>query len=183
MSIIQNMEKPTPIFPKDLIKLTYSKHAKERLIERTTGALILAPKLIRLTSSNTKDVIVKNGKVVHATVFIHYKRKTWMFLPIYVPSGLVKTVYFDAKENTSKKRNISVKKISPQEELRTFKKANEVIKEINQIEGGDFTEFSGIREDVGNVSSDMGGKKTSRWEKLLRIIRRIFGKRTKNIIL
>lgn len=177
MSIIQNMEKPIPVFPKDLIKLTYSKHAQERLVERTTGALILAPKLIRLTSSNTKDVIVKNGRVVHATVFIPYKRKIWMFLPIYVPSGLVKTVYFDAKENTTKKRNMSVEKISPQEELRTLKKANEVLKEINQIEGGDFTELSGNRENVEDVSTNMGGEKTFRWEKLLGIIRGIFRKR------
>lgn len=178
MSIIQNMEKSSNIFPKNLIKLTYSKHAQERLVERTTGALILAPKLIRLTSSNTKDIIVKNGRVVHATVFIPYKRKIWMFLPIYVPSGLVKTVYFDAKENTIKKRNKPTKEI-------TFKERTEILREIQCTEEilQAKTESGGLGENVGNVSTDMGGKKASRWEKLLGIIRGIFRKRTKNIIL
>lgn len=169
---MQIMEKPTPVFPKDLIKLTYSKHAQERLVERTTGALILAPKLIRLASSNTKDVIVKNGRVVHATVFIPYKRKIWMFLPIYVPSGLVKTVYFDAKENTTKKRNQPTKEICFKESTATVEK-NKWAKEVFQTKA----ESGGLRENVGDVSTDMGGEKTSRWEKLLRIIRGIFRKR------
>lgn len=153
-------------FPDDLIELTYSNHAKERLIERTTGSLILAPQFIRLTQNNTKEVVKRKGRVVKATVFINYKKGTKMCLPTLIPSGIVKTVYFE--KDAIKKRNnmlkeypLTPKEVFPKEDKQTEEYRTEV------------TEIGRLREDASNVSGDMGREK-NKWEELFGIIGGIF---------
>ena len=143
-------------FPDDLVALTYSLHSKQRLIERTTGSLILAPQYIRLTQNNTKDVVKRNGKVVKATVYINYKKGIRMCLPVLIPSGIVKTVYFE--KDSTKKRNYSVKKHElPKETEQTKESTTEITGE------------GGLRENVEFIQPTMGGKE-SKWNKLFRAL-------------
>ena len=152
--------------PKGLIKLIYSPHAKERLKERTTGNLILAPQYIRFTEDNTVDIKTQNGKVKEATIYLEYKKGIFMFLPIIVGSGTVKTVFFKNVKKDSIKKNFDLKE--------RYENSKEIlkIKEFGREESGE----EGVRENVVHVSGDLGGKE-SRWKKLLRIIRRLSRKR------
>lgn len=109
-----NLEKPTAVFPDKLIKLNYSQHSKERLIERTTGSLILAPQYIRLNWDNTIERKIKNGRVVAATAVINYKHNINMYLPIDIRSGTVKTIFF---RNVKKKKPIK-KELLPKKDWR-----------------------------------------------------------------
>lgn len=155
-------------FPDRLIKLSYSKHATSRLVERTTGSLILAPHYIRLTKDNTTEIKSKGNRVIGATVFLEYKRGVYMYLPLVVHNGLVKTVYFkNVKKNTFKERNrVKENPILPKEAF------------LPENTGGENQGAGRFAEDVVHVSRDMGRKEDWR-EKLLRIIRSISWKRAK----
>ena len=160
-SIIQEYK-----LPRGPIKLSYSSHAMERLKERTTGNLILAPQYIRFTKGNTLDVKIQNGKVKEATIFLEYKKGVLMFLPIIVGSGIVKTVFF---KNVKKK---SFKKIGVPEEIKPLKENFEA-----EISGTEGSGKEGPRENVVYVFGNMARKK-NRWQELFRALRRIFGSRT-----
>ena len=157
-------------FPSHLIQLRYSKHATERLQERTTGQLIVAPKYLRLTPENTIDIQDKNGRVTQATAFIQYKRNILMFLPIIVSSGIVKTVYFKnvKKKQVRKREKHRIKKYIPTSE--------DLIKEKQREDyRAEEARKRGLRKNVEDVFGDMGREKTTRWQSLLRIIRRMVG--------
>ena len=144
--------------PDRLIKLEYSEHARERLIERTTGSLILAPQYIRLTEKNTIDVIEKKGRIVQATAHIEYKKGVEMYLPIILSSGIVKTVYFrNVKKKSAQKRIETTCPVCPED--------------TGTETGGD----TGITQNVGDVPRNLG-RKENRWTKLLRVIREVFRK-------
>jgi len=162
------MEKHILKLPDKLIKLTYSKHSKSRLVERTTGSLILAPQYVRLTKDNTIDWVVKNGRIKEATIILAYKRGVNMCLPIVINSGIVKTVFF----KNAKKRKFIKKEFFSKEDSRA--KANREFEENIQTQDTR-TETSGergFRENVDVISIDMG-KKENWWQKLFRNIRRI----------
>ena len=156
-------------FPSHLIQLRYSKHATERLQERTTGQLIVAPKYLRLTPENTIDIQDKNGRVTQATAFIQYKRNILMFLPIIVSSGIVKTVYFKnvKKKQVRKREKHRIKKYIPTSEdfLKKEQREDYHAEEARKRE---------LRENVGNVSRNMGREKKG-WKSLFRTIRRMVG--------
>ena len=168
MSTITNSGSTTQEYklPKGPIKLSYSSHAMDRLKERTTGSLILAPQYIRFTKGNTTDIKIQNGKVKEATIFLEYKKGILMFLPIIVGSGIVKTVFFKyVKKKSFKKIGISQK----DEPLEKVFEA--------EISGTEGSREEGPRENVVYVFGNMGGKK-SRWQELFRAIRRLFRKGT-----
>ena len=152
--------------PKGSIKLSYSEHAMERLKERTTGSLILAPQYIRFTKENTTDIKMQNGKIKEATIFLKYKKGVLMFLPIIVGSGIVKTVFFRyVKKDTPKERTKLIKKESFKENIPT------------EILGTEIPGEGSSGENVVYVFRDLGGKKN--WGKeLFRALRGIFRKRT-----
>ncbi len=138
-------------FPPDLIQLRYSKHATERLRERTTGQLIVAPKYLRLTPENTIDIQDKNGRVTQATAFIQYKRNILMFLPIVVSSGIVKTVYFKnvKKKQVRKREKHRIKKYIPTSE--------DLIKEKQREEyRAEEARKRGLRENVEFIQPNLG---------------------------
>lgn len=170
MNIIINLGECTKEykFPEDILKLKYSRHAKDRLVERTTGSLILAPKYVRMTKDNTIDISVdSNGVVIKGTVAINYKKGVKMYLPIALDDNLVKTVYF----KNEKKYKISKRK-------RPFKeKVKECIEEAPPISE------TRNRDNVEDVPRHMGGKEASGWEELFRIVRRILRTRTPNYLL
>ena len=142
--------------PDRLVKLEYSEHARERLIERTTGTLILAPQYIRFTKDNTIDIIVRNNRIIQATIHIEYKKGVEMYLPIMVSTGIVKTVYFkNVKKNSTKARKTS--EVSVKTEDTSTER----------------TGSPGITQHVEDISRDMG-RKENRWEKLFRNLRKVF---------
>lgn len=163
-----NLEKPTAVFPDKLIKLNYSQHSKERLIERTTGSLILAPQYIRLNWNNTIEKKIKNGRVVAATAVIKYKHNINMYLPIDIRSGTVKTIFFRNVKKKSIKKNNKIKEypLIPKE---CFKIEENIQTQDTKTErSGE----RGIREDVAYVSKDLG-RKENWWQKLFRNIKSI----------
>ncbi len=170
MNTIQNGEKPIIVYPEDFVQLGYTTHARSRLVERTSGQIIVAPTLVRVTEKNTMDIETMDGLITNCTISIDYKRNTKMFLCLsmrYPNFATVKTVYF----KNAKKKHKTIKENTYKEE-----------KQISPAEdsGGRGGER---KKNVGDVSRNMGGKKASRWEKLFRAIRRVFRKRTKINIL
>lgn len=169
----QLISKPinTSKFPKDLVKLKYSLHATERLKERTTGSLILAPQYIRLTKENTIDVKLKKGRVHEATAVIDYKYNVKMYLPIIVTEGLVKTVYFKhVKKKWKPKEDGNIKQeFNPKKGYEEIEQAVSS-ENIRTERGGE----EGIRKNVEYVFGDMGRKKKSRWQSIFRTIRGTF---------
>ena len=164
-----SLEKPNIKFPDRLIKLCYSNHAKSRLIERTTGSLILCPQYIRPTWENTIERKVKNGRVIGATVVLDYKKGVKMYLLIIFNSGIVKTVFFRNVEKKNRiKKDIYFKKEYPLTPKECFFK-EEICSENS---GTETAREERIGENVGYVSGNMG-RKENWWAKLFRVIRRI----------
>lgn len=160
MSTTINTEKAIQEY--DFLRLRYTNHATERLKERTTGQLIVAPTIIKLNKDNVVSFSYVEDEAT-AVVKISYKKDVDMFLCISIKTpkfAIVKTVYFkDVKKNSSKKRKNWVKK-------------DEISEKVEQSL---HTECTKCPENVEDVSGDMGGEKTSRWKKLLRAIRRMVG--------
>jgi len=163
------MEKPIAEFPDRLIKLNYSLHAKERLQERTTGSLILAPQYIRLNWDNTIERKIKNGRIVAATAVINYKHNINMYLPIDIRSGTVKTIFF---RNVKKRKPIK-KELLPKKDWRIESAFKAFEKDVfSKNTGTEGSGERGFRENVAYVSENME-RKENWWQKLFRNIRRI----------
>ncbi len=160
MSTTINTEKTIQEY--DFLRLRYTNHATERLKERTTGQLIVAPTIIKLNKDNVVSFSYVEDEAT-AVVKIFYKKDIDMFLCISIKTpkfAIVKTVYFkNVKKNSSKKRKNWIK----------TEQISEKIEMEQTLLCGECT------EDVANVPRDMGGEKISRWKKLLRAIRRMVG--------
>jgi len=145
----------------DIMELKYTKHANERLRERTTGELILAPKWLRITRDNIYIGKLKGHRLTDVVVRIKYKEGVWMFLAIDPIDKVVKTIYFrNAEKNTFKERDERIEQIQ------------ENIEEACKNYGTETTGQGRLREDVGDVPGDMG-REESWWKKLFRAIRKM----------
>ena len=160
-------------FPNKLIPLVYSPHAKKRLVERTSGSLILAPQYIRLTKNNTIDVKLKKGKIYEATAIIDYKHNVKMYLPLMVYSGIVKTIYFkNVKKKWNSQKELPIKnKIKITEQICCSEEISE-----NKNTGREIEKSEGIRENVEYVQGNLRRKKISRWQSVFSAIRNIYSR-------
>ena len=92
------------LYRRDLISLRYSDHAKERLVERTTGNIIVAPSVLRVSESNIYTGLAKGNVLKEVTIRLDYKNDKWMFLVILLKHGIVKTIWIDDKKKAKAKK-------------------------------------------------------------------------------
>lgn len=155
--------------PDRYIKLQYSPHALERLKDRTTGSLIQAPQLIKLTPQNSFDPVYRGKRLRQVTVRIENKG-IYMFLPIVIDIGMVKTVYFkNVKKKSFKAYSKSKARVKHSQENYAFK---EDWSQFREDRGTKDRGQERIREDVADVPRDMG-RKESWWKGLFRAFGRI----------
>jgi len=114
-----------------LIPLSYSKHAKARLVERVDGELIVAPTLLRVTRDNLYNGSIANNnstRLIEACVRLDYKKDKWMFVALVLGKGIVKSIWIENKfkENDRKKGEL-------RKEVGTI--SENLVKEVPQIRG------------------------------------------------
>jgi hypothetical protein len=77
-----------------LIKLVYSKHAEDRLYERSAGSLFILPERIQILRKNVTQGWIENGKLKKFEFRIPYNSREFLFL-IVVDGYFVKTLWWD----------------------------------------------------------------------------------------
>lgn len=88
------------IYRKDFFKIEYSRHALQRLQERLKGNLLLYPKTIRITENNIVKGLSSDDKFLFKVVIkMEWKPREDIYLVIYLPLCLVKTIYFKKQKS------------------------------------------------------------------------------------
>ncbi len=81
------------------ISLLYSDHAKERLLERVDGELIVAPTVVQITDNNIySGETYDNKKLTQACIRLDYKQDKWMFLVVVLGNGVVKSLWINDRK-------------------------------------------------------------------------------------
>lgn len=135
-----------------IVNLRYSDHAKSRLVERTTGKLIVAPTWVKLSEKNIVEVRPAIGRIKSVMVKLDYKPGIYMYLAIALVPGVVKTVYFEEDAIKKRKRLKKERRFKAKYEL---KQKCEEIKEALQEPRTEIRREEGIREDVGSIQPIM----------------------------
>ena len=88
-------------YRKDYFQLDYSKHALDRIRERTNGGLLLYPRNIRITEQNIVKGLIQEGRnyLFKVVIKLEFKKDTDIYLVIIPAIPLCQTVYFDKKKN------------------------------------------------------------------------------------
>jgi hypothetical protein len=144
-----------------IVNLRYSDHAKSRLVERTTGKLIVAPTWVKLSEKNIVEVRPAEGRIKSVMVKLDYKPGIYMYLAIALVPGVVKTVYFEEDPIKKRKRLKKDRRFKANE----LKQKCEEIKEALQEPRTEIRREEGIREDVGSIQPIM--ERTTFTQKML----------------
>lgn len=92
-------------FREGWMTLIYSQHAMQRLRERLRGDLEVYPKLINISKLNINKGYSYNGRYLHKVVIrLEFKRDEWIFLVILPKYRLVKSVWFQFKDDNPMKQ-------------------------------------------------------------------------------
>lgn len=103
----QNILKGNYIFPTELVYLKQTKHVKERILDRTTG-LIVVPEYVRVTLDNIHSAKCDDGKHLHSVVVrLDYNKQKWLFMCLNPFDGALKTIWWTNKKhgNITQKSN------------------------------------------------------------------------------
>lgn len=92
-------------FREGWMSLVYSQHAMRRLRERLRGNVEVYPQSINISKLNINRGYSFNGRYLHKVVIrLEFKRDEWIFLVILPKHRLVKSLWFQFKENNPMKQ-------------------------------------------------------------------------------
>lgn len=129
-----------------LIPLSLSNHAQRRVKERMLGEFIIVPTMCRITKENICSGRSKDGKHLSSVkIRLEYKKDMWLYLVVCPGSGVVKTLFINAKKNTYKERECCIEE--------------DILEEKTQITGDNFERERRTGENVGILSNAMGQTK------------------------